>query len=52
MVPYMDLIVSSNIFYDIDNLDKQLQAVIELCRLGLLVITASIPSTQDDTNTS
>ncbi|CAF1309052.1 unnamed protein product [Adineta steineri] len=40
---------SSNIFYDIDSLCKQLEIDVDLCELDLIVLTASAPISQDDT---
>ena len=39
---------SSNTFYDIDNLSKQLEIDVELCGLDLLVITTSAPLLHDE----
>jgi hypothetical protein len=45
----IDVNSSSNIFYDIDTLCKQLEIDVELCGLDLLVITTSAPVQEDDT---
>lgn len=45
-----DLITLSNIFYDIDNLCQQLALDVELCELDLLVLTTSVPPTNEEIN--
>ena len=45
-----DIIGSSNTFHDIDNLCQQLESDVELCERDLIVITTSVPPSQDESN--
>ena len=47
-----DTTTSSNTFYDIDNLCKQLKIDVELCELDLIAITTSAPIPTDGTTSA